>query len=239
MDYSGQFSKFIEQKVVEYITKLPFSYPCEVEEVDSEQKGFVKVKCLIPTDDTKKPLSIPVLRSPYLHLPIKKGDLGIALNCDFLFEKMLSKEEITQRLSSYRDNGLFFVPLVASEDIKAEEKNTTIYNQEQDKEITLAKDKIEIKAEDNVITLDKKLNFLIKNKNVTIDSAIQTELPIEYTQTPIEIKCNAGSLYKAFDIIIQLLDALSTGLTGPTSSPAGYQGAKPGLVELLKQIIKE
>lgn len=217
--------EYIEKQIAKNISQLPISYPCKVISIDSEKKGFVEVQTLLPQTQTDVPRKIPVLRSPYLSLPIKVGDIGIALNCSFLFEKALGDEAIEKSIASSRTNGLFFIPLVPSSQIQDKDNETTLTSQNKQNKIILSDDKISstIGSKSIEFTSDK------------VDFGVQ----IAQTQSPIDILGSGGNIYQAFNVMIQLMDLLASGMSGSATSPSAYQGGKDALIATLKQIIKE
>lgn len=216
---------YIQRQIANAIAQLPISYPCQVTAIDSKKKGFVEVQTLLPQTQNDLPRTIPVLRSPYLSLPIKVGDIGIALNCSFVFEKALSGEKIEKSLLATKKNGLFFIPLCESSKVKTPDNETTITSQNTNQKITLSDSEI-------IVSVDQKE---VKFESDKVDFGVQ----IAQTQTPIDILGSGGNIYKAFDLMIQLMDLLASGMSGSATSASAYQGGKDALIATLKQIIKE
>lgn len=215
----------ISNQIAKNISQLPLSFPCEVTAIDSKNKGFVEIQTLLPQTQTDIKRVIPVLRSPYLSLPIKVGDIGIALNCSYLFEKALNDEKIEKSIVSSRMNGLFFVPLLPSSKVEDKDTECVIKSQNLKNKITL--------GEDNITAS-------IQNKSVKFtDQEVDFGVKISQSQTPITIEGSGGSLYSAFNVMVQLMDLLSSGMNGSATNNSAYTSGKTQLIESLKQIVKE
>lgn len=214
----------IEDQITKAIAQLPISYPCEVKSVSSEKKGFVEVQKLIPQTINDTGRVIPVIQSPYFTLPIKEGDIGIALNCSYIFEKVLGGEKIERSLRSNGENGLFFIPLVPSSEIENDLESTTLTDQDKQNKIILSKDKI---------------TACIGKKEVVFDdSKVDFGVKIAQGKSPIDITGAGGDLYKAFEIMISLMDLLASGMAGSGTNAGAYNGGKQAQIELLKKIVK-
>lgn len=155
IDLSRQLSEMIDSAIDKRIQMLPASYPCQVVSVDGV---FVNVKTLLKSGINDIERRIPIIQSPYLTLPISAGDIGIALNCSYLFENILDGQEIQTNIKSQKENGLFFIPLVAGANQKNDTDSTTITNQNKDASIVLSSNGITIENAKK-ITFNNKINI--------------------------------------------------------------------------------
>lgn len=142
-DVTAQFAELMDNAIRKHLANLPLSYPCKVLKVHDV---FVEVVTLLKKDSADVSRVIPILQSPYLTLPIKEGDIGIALNCSFLFEALMQDNEITENIPATKQNGLFFVPLTSQSKFKGELGKTTLANQDHSCKINLDNSTIEIKG---------------------------------------------------------------------------------------------
>lgn len=213
---------FINECINRAISQLPTSFPCQVLGFSN---GIVKIQTLLIPTPNDTPLEIPALQSPYLTLPIQAGDIGIALNCDFLFDTLITQETLKKNVRATQKNGLFFIPL-----LPASKQNLPT-----DITITTPQKNTQIIANDSQgvsITINK-LNALSSN-----GTTLNTALPIMQENTPIDISGSGGSLGSAISIIFQLLDALASGMTGQTTNPTAYNTLKATAQPQINAIIK-
>lgn len=244
----------INSSIERYLGDLAKSYPCKVL---SYSEGLVEVETLLVKGKNDVPIKIPTIQSPYFTLPIQEGDIGLALNCSYLFAPILEDKDIETNILSTQKNGLFFLPLLQKNkqyeagDITfksaPELKSSLIIN---DESVNL------VVAENTKCTIDgSTMSFNINNKAVidlseselgvkvnnrqalTIGSNISTPLGIEQT-TPIALKGSGGSLKDYNDLVIQLMDALAMGMKGTATAPAEYQSLKASLLPQLQGMFK-
>lgn len=212
---------FINDCINRAISQLPTSFPCQVLGFSN---GMVKIQTLLIPTQNDTPLEIPALQSPYFTLPIQAGDIGIALNCDFLFDTLITQGTLKENVRATQKNGLFFIPL-----LPASKQNLPT-----DITITTPQKKAQVILNDTQglsISINK-LNALSSN-----GTTLTTSLPI-MQDTPIDISGSGGSLGNAIDIIFQLLDALASGMSGSATSPTAYNTLKATLQPQMNTIIK-
>lgn len=213
---------FINDFINRAISQLPTSFPCQVLGFSN---GMVKIQTLLIPTQNDTPLEIPALQSPYLTLPIQAGDIGIALNCDFLFDTLITQETLKENVRATQKNGLFFIPL-----LPASKQNLTT-----DITITTPQKNAQVILNDTQglsISINK-LNALSSN-----GTTLTTSLPIMQQGTPIDISGSGGSLGSAINIIFQLLDALASGMSGSATSSTAYDTLKAILQPQMDTIIK-
>lgn len=220
IDHSLKLAKEIQKETQKVLSNLPQSFPCQVKSI--QEKVFVEVETLLPQNENDIPLIIPIMQSPYLNLPIKEGDIGIALNCSFLFEKALLNEKIEEKLNSIRQNGLFFIPLVSKDSYKGEESKTMLMSQDFSSNITLTKNQIDFKAGDQTKGSLTNSSIELQSNEVKIESA-----------TLMELKGSSATLG-------EILSDLVTALTKMNADPVAGNGAplaSPTLSSEMPQIL--
>lgn len=196
LDPTIQIQELIKKMIDERISNLPISFPCKVQEVQ-EDGVFVKVETLLKASENDIEKIIPILQSPYFTLPIKQGDIGLALNCSFLFEVLMSDEEISENQPTLQENGLFFVPLVSKENFKGEVNKTSLTSQTFDSKLTFSEKSIQWDVLDGS-TLKTSLvqndtSFSLKCGEQTKASIEDSAISFETSQT-IELKTQSSSL---------------------------------------------
>lgn len=212
---------YLEAVVKKFLNDLPISYPCKVNSYD---KGLVEVETLLKADDTDIAVKIPVMQSPYLTLPIQKGDIGIALNCSYLFDAIVQGAEIKENIKTVQKNGLFFIPILPASKV----------NEIDDITLTSAN------GDSQIILNDSQLSLKVgKQEALSSDgSSLTTPLPIQQDKTPIDISGSGGSLGDYSGYILQLLDALASGMSGSATNPTAYNTLKATLQPQIEAIFK-
>lgn len=197
-DVSAQFEELIKNAIKKQIDTLPISYPCKVKSV-KDDGVFVEVEVMLPQEKSDTPTIIPIMQSPYLTLPIKEGDLGIALNCTYLFQDMVEDKKIEEAQKAIKENGLFFIPIVSKSGFKGEVGKTTLSSQDHTSSINLSEKQIELKATQQT--------GLIMGSDVSLQSG-----------STIEVKGVSASLGEILGDLITALNTLSlTQSTAPGS----------------------
>lgn len=222
-DTATQFNEIINKAINAKLSELPFSFPCKVTSIDSSGV-YVNVETLLSkTQNDTEYQNIPIMQSPYITTPIQAGDIGIALNCSFLFDLIIDDKEIEFNQKTIRDNALFFIPLVSKKNQQNDIANLTLLNQNKD-----------IKQ----VFSSENITFDLKGKNIVFDNtSISTDLSI-VQNNPIDISGSGGDLINAFDIMVNLMDLLASGMSGSATNPTAYQSGKNALLTQLKTIIK-
>lgn len=244
----------INASIERYLGDLAKSYPCKVL---SYADGLVEVETLLVKGKNDVPIKIPTIQSPHFTLPIKEGDIGLALNCSFLFAPILENKKIETNILSTQKNGLFFLPLLPK-DKQYEAGDITFKSAPELKSSLIINDESVnlVVAENTKCTIDgSTMSFNINNKSVidlseselglkvnskqalTIGSNISTPLEIEQS-TPIALKGSGGSLKDYNDLVIQLMDALALGMKGTATAPAEYNSLKATLLPQLQGMFK-
>ena len=237
-DFKGYMVDSIEYLAEKNNANLPTCYPCEIVEYDGVK---AKVKVLLKDYDNVEFDDVCIMQSPYLHLPIKAKDKGIAINAGYVFNELLEDKPITQNIKAIGSLALIFIPFV-SESLKAEDIESTILTNET-RESTLT-------LKENTLTFDNKdLTLKIQGADVEIDNkSIQVKISgsdviisggtLKFENSAIKVEGMAGALGKAFEQVFNAMDLLSTGLTGPSSNPAAYNGGKSAFQQMIKQIVE-
>ena len=81
-NYGIYLQNFINKLIDEKISPFEFGMPCEIVEYDGVK---AKVKVLLKDYDNVEFDDVCIMQSPYLHLPIKAKDKGIAINAGYVF----------------------------------------------------------------------------------------------------------------------------------------------------------
>lgn len=237
-NYGIYLQNFINKLIDEKISPFEFGMPCEIVEYDGVK---AKVKVLLKDYDNVEFDDVCIMQSPYLHLPIKAKDKGIAINAGYVFNELLEDKPITQNIKAIGSLALIFIPFV-SESLKAEDIESTILTNET-REATLT-------LKENTLTYDnKELTLKIEGADVEIDNkSIQVKISgsdviisggtLKFENSAIKVEGMAGALGKAFEQVFNAMDLLSTGLTGPSSNPAAYNGGKSAFQQMIKQIVE-
>lgn len=231
-DVSTQFEELIKNAIKKQIDTLPISYPCKVKSV-KDDGVFVEVEVMLPQEKNDTPTIIPIMQSPYLTLPIKEGDLGIALNCTYLFQDMVEDKKIEEAQKSIKENGLFFIPIVSKSSFKGEVGKTTLSSQDHTSSINLGEKQIELKAGNTT-------NAQFGDKSIELNATQQTGLIMGsdvslQSGSTIEIKGTTASLG-------EILEDILTMLTNMNADPVAGNGAplnSPSLTNSLPQIISK
>ena len=214
-DVSAQFEELIKNAIKKQIDTLPISYPCKVKSV-KDDGVFVEVEVMLPQEKSDTPTIIPIMQSPYLTLPIKEGDLGIALNCTYLFQDMVEDKKIEEAQKSIKENGLFFIPIVSKSGFEGEVGKTTLSSQDHTSSINLSEKQIELKAGDTT-------NAQFGDQSIELNATQQTGLIMGSDVSlqsggTIEIKGITASLGEILGDLITALNTLSlTQSTAPGS----------------------
>lgn len=253
-DFKGYMVDSIEYLAEKNNANLPTCYPCEIVEYDGIK---AKVKVLLKDYDNVEFDDVCIMQSPYLHLPIKAKDKGIAINAGYVFNELLEDKPITQNIKAIGSLALIFIPFV-SESLKAEDIESTILtNETRDSSLTLKEKNIiyknencELKIEDTNLTFDNKdLTLKIQGADVEIDNkSIQVKISgsdviisggtLKFENSAIKVEGMAGALGKAFEQVFSAMDLLSTGLTGASSNPIAYKGSRDMIQQTIKQIVE-
>lgn len=231
-DVSTQFEELIKNAIKKQIDTLPISYPCKVKSV-KDDGVFVEVEVMLPQEESDTPTIIPIMQSPYLTLPIKEGDLGIALNCTYLFQDMLEDKKIEEPQKSIKENGLFFIPIVSKSGFKGEVGKTTLSSQDHTSTIDLGKKQIELKAGGTT-------NAQFGDNSIELNAAQQTRLIMGN-----DVSLQSGSTIKIKGVnstLGEILGDILTMLTNMNLDPVAGNGAplnSPSLTSDLPQIISK
>lgn len=303
---SQNLQSLINSSIEDYLKELATSFPCKVL---SFSDGLVEIETLLPKSKNDIPIKIPTIQSPHFTLPIQAGDIGLALNCSFLFAPILENKQIDNPILSTQKNGLFFLPLLQKDkqnepaDITfksaPELKSSLILNDESlnivvaettkgtidgstmtfninDQAVTnLAEGELslKLKGSDVLKMTDQNLSlslggsealkisgqelslniggskaFGVSSSEISLSvggmpslkidsSKISTPLSIEQS-TPISITGATGGMRDFADYIVQLLDALSTGMQGTATNPSAYIALSATLKPLIKALFK-
>lgn len=214
-DVSAQFEELIKNAIKKQIDTLPISYPCKVKSV-KDDGVFVEVEVMLPQEKSDTPTIIPIMQSPYLTLPIKEGDLGIALNCTYLFQDMIEDKKIEESQKAIKENGLFFIPIVSKSGFKGEVGKTTLSSQDHTSSINLSEKQVELKSGDTT-------NAQFGDNSIKLNATQQTGLIMGsdvslQSGSTIEIKGTTASLGEILGDLITALNTLSlTQSTAPGS----------------------
>lgn len=253
-NYGIYLQNFINKSIDEKISPFEFGMPCEIVEYDGIK---AKVKVLLKDYNNVEFDDVCIMQSPYLHLPIKTKDKGIAINAGYVFNELLEDKPITQNIKAIGSLALIFIPFV-SESLKVEDiESTILMNKTRDSSLTLKEKNIiyknencELKIEDTNLTFDNKdLTLKIQGADVEIDNkSIQVKISgsdviisggtLKFENSAIKVEGIAGALGKAFEQVFSAMDLLSAGLTGPSSNPAAYNGGKSAIQQVIKQIVE-
>lgn len=170
------------------------------------------------------------MQSPYLTLPIKEGDLGIALNCSFLFEDMIEENQIAENLPSTKENGLFFIPLVSKGGFKGEVGKTTLSSQDHTSSVNLSEKQIELKSGDTT-------NAQFGDNSIELNATQQTGLIMGsdislVSGSTIEVKGVSATLGEILGDILTMLTSMNADPVAGNGAPL----ASPSLTSQLPQI---
>lgn len=237
-DFKHHQIQVIKELIHKELACLPISYPLEIIKYDGIK---AQVKILLKDYENVTLDDICIMQSPYLHLPIKQGDKGIGINAGYVFNELLEDKDITQNIKSVGGTALVFIPFV-SESIKASDiESTILYNEARDSTLTLKENNLTYKNENTELKIEGS-DIEIDNKSVQIkisgSDIIISGGTLKFENAAIKIEGMQGALGKAFEQVFSAMDLLSTGLTGPSSNPAAYNGGKEAFKQLIKQIVE-
>lgn len=208
----------INSSIERYLGDLAKSYPCKVL---SYSEGLVEVETLLVKGKNDVPIKIPTIQSPYFTLPIQEGDIGLALNCSFLFAPILENKEIETNILSTQKNGLFFLPLL-QKDKQYEAGDITFKSAPELKSSLIINDESVnlVVAENTKCTIDgSTMSFNINNKSV-----------IDLSESELGLKINSKEVLSLTDSELGLKlggkDALTVGSSN-ISTPLGIEQSTP------------
>lgn len=135
-DVTAQFEEILNTAIAKQVENLPISYPCKVKSVENDGV-YVTIETLLKKEKSDVDRKIPIMQSPYLTLPIQVGDIGIALNCSYLFEDAINDNEIPENQKSTKENALFFIPLVSKSKFKGKVGETQLSNKDNTSSLVL------------------------------------------------------------------------------------------------------
>ena len=234
------------------------TYPsnCFFVEVTKCDGQFVDVKLATTGDKKYKECKkIPIIQSAYCSPIVMPGDKGVLINIHIDIGRLLEDRMISSNIMG-QDYSIF-LPLITKRQLKSKNNALTLTSADLKSKIeltnesltsTLEKDIItEAKAsysvKANSMTLEAKEAYLLKCKTFTLEAqdAFKVKaksLTMEASGAdPIKIKNGAGGLKDVVDALFQCMDGLASGLTGPSSNPASYQGVKAGMQAKINQIV--
>lgn len=213
-DVSAQFEEILNKAIERKIENLPISYPCKVKKVQDDGV-FVEIETLLVKGDTDIERIVPIMQSPYLTLPIKEGDIGIVLNCSYIFEDIIQDETISENQASIKENGLFFIPLVSKSGFKGKVGETLLSSQDFKSYMKIVPDSIELKTK------------AINSESDSIELKIGSMSSASFKDNSLTLQANQGSRLTMDDEVS--LSSLNTiELKGMTST----------LGDILKDLIK-
>lgn len=228
-DISSDFEELINNFISKRLEVLPLSYPCKVSKVD-DSGVYVEVETLLQKEEVDIPRIIPIMQSPYLTLPVSEGDLGIALNCSFLFAQIIEDEEITENERAVKENALFFIPLVSKGGFKGEVGKTILSDQEFKSTLTLEQEQITLNATDSVsLTMSKEEVNLQSSDTTTLKMSNEVSLQ---TAGTLEFK---GATATLGEILGDILDMLTKANLDPVAGN-GAPLNSPSLASSIPQI---
>lgn len=183
-----QLQELINKMIEERLSNLPISYPCKVKSIEDDGV-FVKVETLLKAGENDIERTIPVLQSPYLTLPIKEGDIGLALNCSFLFEELVNDNEIAENQKSLQENGLFFVPIVSKQNFKGEVNKASLTSQSFDSRVVFSEKQIQWEVLDG-----STLKSSMTQNDTSFALKVGEQVKINIDDSSIELKTSSSSL---------------------------------------------
>lgn len=167
----------IDTLINQAINNLPKSLPCRVESVE---KNVLKAVRLINTGNVIGFVdSIPIIRSIYSTYPIKKGDIGVLITCDYPISSYIENSKLNESEMLLNSNGAgyMFLPLASNDvDLIDSVDGFEFHSINNEAVVKINDDNIEIKYKDSSILI--KDDILIENKenNIIInDSGISIE----------------------------------------------------------------
>lgn len=238
LNTSINFQNYIKANINEAIDGLPYSVPLEVLEYDGV---FIKGKCLLDNYAHIIIDEIPVMQSPYFHLPIKKNDKGIGLNCSYIFSDLCHDKQIKNNVKSTACLGLIFIPIISNK-IKSKDTEATILTDNtrecsltlKDKSLIYDNGSFVAKINDKDLELDNQsVQLKISGNEIIINGGT-----LKFENSKIKIEGLAGLLGGAFENVFNAIDLLSTCLKGAATEPSAYASGSPAFKELVKQIVE-
>lgn len=193
---SGNLENFVKNIVDTAIEGLPTSYPCKVVSVEN---NFVEVQTLLKSSEVDTNTKIPILQSPYLTLPIKEGDIGLALNCSFLFENILQGRPIEENLRTSAKNALFFVPLIETQKNENDIKATTLCSQDLKNKFMIKDDGVSLECKENPGIFELKGLTLKSSEGITIEATKDATIKGEN----IKVEATKDAIFKGSNIKMQ------------------------------------
>lgn len=245
-DVSIQFEELIKNAIKKQIDTLPISYPCKVKSV-KDDGVFVEVEVMLPQEESDTPTIIPIMQSPYLTLPIKEGDLGIALNCTYLFQDMIEDKKIEETQKSIKENGLFFIPIVSKSGFKGKVGETLLSSQNFKSYMRIIPESIELKtkainseSEEIQLKIGSTTKASFENNSITLQATSQSALTMGNdvslaSGSTIEIKGISSTLGEILGDILTMLTNMNLDLVAGNGAPLN----SPSLTSNLPQIISK
>lgn len=193
----------------------------------TEFKGFFVDISIIPSESDKNApqimQNIPIFQNPQIQLDLKVDMIGIVFNlgfnCDnlhqgdfYIFLPFLTKEEYIKGLALRNKEN----------EIILEEENTSFNTPKQ------------LSIKNKVMQVENEEISINATKSYAMETA---KLEIIGKSEPIKIGNSIGTLKDVVDSLFMAMDALSQGMTGPSTNPAAYTAQKVALQQKINQIL--
>lgn len=232
---------FIENKIKEAINNINTLF-VKVVETDGY---YVNVLPFTVEEGFTQLNNIPILQTQYFSPIVQENDTGVLMNINLDLSQMLndnSDVEIT------RQNYYIFFPLCLNTLFKGNPNIFQIKSPDLASGVSITNGSVSIASSQNLslngenVTLSAtQTNFTLGSANANADSlSLESsgDLSIKGGGSPIEVGNGSGTLGDVVDSLVDMMDALASGMTGASTNPAGYKGAKSALVAKIKEIVK-
>lgn len=236
-DLYSDIIELIDSRIKLAMEQRTYAWFGEVVETDGY---YVSIKLLTSDEGFKVCEKVPILQSPYFSPIVKKGDRGIMLNIGVDVSSLLKEGKPTKNVKG-RDYGVF-LPLLANASYQSQADALTLSSEDLKSRVQMTNESVESSLEGSLTTLVKKEVSISSENTISVEakkgiSIDASKVEIKAKSDPIILGNGVGTLKDVVDSLFSAMDALSQGLTGPSSNPAAYTAQKSVLKQLCDKIV--
>lgn len=202
-------------------------------EVVSVDKNEVSVRALVIEKESRYPPvihhNVPIVMPGggecTVHYPVKPGDQGLLLTCkkDISLFKKEGKPSKTQVDRVFDVNDNVFMPLLFTRDPLDEEETRIAFKKSV---LTMKEQEVTLETKDKVTIKTESVTVVIEGSKVKI----QTDDEVDITSRAVKINCQEMAcppLKENLKAILELLDALASGMVGSGTNATQYRLERP------------